>query len=518
MNPDDWKPRWNPWLIAVAVMCGTFMEILDSSVANVALPHIAGNLSASTNEATWVITSYLVANAIVLPLTGWIGATFGRKRFMLACIVIFTVASALSGAAQSLTQLVLCRILQGLGGGAMQPTAQSVLLESFPHRKRGQAMAFYGMGVVVAPILGPILGGWFTDNYSWRYSFYINIPIGIVALVMVSVFIEDPPFLRAQKGASVDRWGFLFLALWISSLQIMLDKGETEDWLESNFIVALLVLFVVFLIVFVTWEKWLGRGRQKPVVDLSVFNDSTFAISTFLITIVGAVLYASITLSPLFLQQLLGYPAFDSGLAMAPRGAGAMGSMILVGAFLARVDGRYFVAMGFFLLGLSNMWLAHLNLSIGVTDVIWPNALCGVGMGMIFVPLTTIANDRLSVTQIPGASGLFNLMRNLGGGVGTAIATTMLSRGTQTHQSYLAAHMNIYNPIFQDYQRTMQAHFAPTLGSGGWLGMAFRSLVQQAAMLSYVDAFTVMGLVSWACAPLVFLLRRPRHGVPGAAH
>ena len=518
---DEWKPRWNPWIIAVAVMCGTFMEVLDTTVANVILPHIAGSLSASTNEATWSITSYLVANAIVLPLTGWIGSTFGRKRFLMSCIVIFTAASALSGAAQSLTQLVLARIMQGLGGGAMQPVAQSVLLESFPHHKRGQAMAFYGMGVVVAPILGPILAGWLTDNYSWRHAFYINLPIGVIALVMVSLFIEDPPYLRAKKGTSVDRWGFAFLVLWISSLQIMLDKGETEDWLGSNFIVTLLIMFVVFLILFVAWEKWLesGRGGYPPVVDLTVYKDSTFAVSSLMITIVGAVLYASMTLSPLFLQQLLGYTSYHSGLAMAPRGVGAMGAMIMVGALLARFDGRYFVVLGFFLLGLSNFWLAHLNLTIGLVDVIWPNVMCGVGMGLIFVPLTTIANDKLSVAQIPGASGLFNLVRNLGGGVGTAVATTMLSRGTQAHQNHLSAHMNIYNPIFQDYQHTLQAYFTPLLGSQGWLAVAARSLLQQAAMLSYVDAFTFMGLVSWACAPLVFLLRRPsKGGAPPAMH
>lgn len=491
------------------------MEVLDTSVANVALPHIAGNMSATTDEATWVLTSYLVANAIVLPLTGWIGATFGRKRFLLVCIVAFTVASGLSGAAQSLTQLVFFRILQGLGGGAMQPVAQSILLESFPPHKRGQAMAFYGMGVVVAPILGPILGGWFTDNYSWRYAFYINIPVGILAFAMATIFVEDPPYLRRSNEA-MDTWGFVFLVLWISSLQIMLDKGQSEDWFESRFIVTLCANFVVCLMAFLWWEA----RHRAPVVDLSVFKDPTFAISTFLVFIVGGVLYGSVTLSPLFLQQLLGYPAFDSGLAMAPRGAGAMASMMVVGPLLAFMDGRYFVAVGFFLLGCSNVWLGHLNLTIGIEHFAWPNVLSGVAIGMIFVPLVTIANDRLPVNKLGAASGIFNLMRNVGGSVGIAVSTTLLSRGTQIHQNYLASHMNQYELAFQNYYNILQTHLTPTLGPNGWLVVAYKTLLQQSAMLSYVDAFNFMGLVSWACTPLVFLLRRPRGAKagPGGMH
>ena len=504
----DWKPRFNPWIIAVAVMSGTFMEVLDTSVANVALPHIAGNMSATAEEATWVITSYLVANAIVLPLTGWISATFGRKNFLLVCIVIFTIASGLSGAATSLSQLVFFRILQGIGGGAMQPVAQSILLESFPPNKRGQAMALYGVGVVVAPILGPILGGWFTDNYSWRWAFYINIPVGFFAVMMTYIFIEDPPYLRQQKLGPADRWGFIFLVLWVSSLQIMLDKGQSEDWFESTFIVVLACMFVTFLVCFVGWEL----KRAQPVVDLSVFRDSTFAVSTILITIVGAVLYGSVTLSPLFLQQLLGYPAFDSGLAMAPRGAGAMLCMMAVGPLLQYVDGRYLVALGFFVLGCSNLWLGHLNLTIGIEHVAWPNALSGIGIGMIFVPLVTIANDRLPLNKLGAASGVFNLMRNLGGGVGIAVATTMLSRGTQSHRNFLSSHMNEWNLAFQEFQTNANAYLEPTVGPNGWLAVASRTLAQQSAMLAYIDAFTFMGILSICCTPLVFFLRRPRGG------
>ncbi|MBS2036716.1 DHA2 family efflux MFS transporter permease subunit [bacterium] len=495
-----WKPKWNPWIIAIAVMSATFMEVLDTSISNVALPHIGGSLAATTEESTWMVTSYLVSNAIVLPLTGWISSTFGRKNFLLVCIAIFTLASVLSGAAQSLNQLILFRILQGLGGGAMQPTAQAILFESFPPEKRGQAMAFYGMGIVVAPILGPIVGGWLTDNYSWRWTFYINLPVGILASFLVYTILEDPPYLKEGKTSSVDLAGFFFLVIWVGALQIMLDKGQLEDWFESPLIVVLCGLFVVFLVLFVVWES----TRKSPIVDLSIFKDRTFALSTLLITMVGGVLYGTLTLGPLFLQQLRGYPAFSAGLAVAPRGLGAMSSMMIVGALLARFDGRFFVCIGFCVLSYSNHLLGQLNMNTGVEQVVMPNVLAGVGMGLVFVPLATIANDKLPARKISTASGVFNLMRNLGGGVGIAMSTTMLSRGGQFHQARLTEHVNIYNPALTKFQLAAQG----ALGDRWLVGLA-ATVARQASMLSYVDAYTMMSWVCLGCAPLVFLLSKP---------
>lgn len=508
-----WKPKWNPWLIAIAVMSATFMEVLDTSISNVALPHIGGSLAATTEESTWMVTSYLVSNAIVLPLTGWISATFGRKNFLLVCIFIFTLASGLSGAAQSLDQLILFRILQGLGGGAMQPTAQAILFESFPPEKRGMAMAFYGMGIVVAPILGPIVGGWLTDNYSWRWTFYINLPVGLLASFLVWNILEDPPYLKESKGGKVDLAGFLFLVIWVGSLQIMLDKGQLEDWFDSPKIITLCALFVVFLVVFVVWEA----TRKNPIVDLSIFKDRTFALSTMLITMVGGVLYGTLTLGPLFLQQLRGYPAFDAGLAVAPRGAGAMASMMLVGALLARFDGRYFVCIGFCFLSYSNHLLGQLNMNTGVDQVVFPNILAGIGMGLVFVPLATIANDKLPARKISTASGVFNLMRNLGGGVGIAMSTTMLSRGAQFHQSRLTEHTHIYSQQMMDWQAKVQPGMQAVAGDQGWIAALAGTVARQASMLAYVDAYTVMSLVCLGCAPLVFLLRKSsRKAGPGA--
>ena len=514
-HSEPWKPRFNPWLIAIAVMAGTFMEVLDTSIANVALPNIGGSLAATTEESTWMVTSYLVANAIVLPLTGWISATFGRKNFLMVCIAAFTVASGLSGAAQSLSQLIFFRILQGLGGGAMQPVAQAILFESFPPAKRGSAMAFYGMGVVVAPILGPIIGGWLTDNYSWRWAFYINLPVGFLALAMVWLIIEDPPYLRQTKSKSVDFAGFLFLVIWVSSLQIMLDKGQLEDWFQSPLIVVLCSLFVVFLITFVVWEV----RQAAPIVDLSIFGDRTFAVSTFMITMVGAVLYGTLTLGPLFLQQLRGYSAFDAGLAVAPRGMGAMASMIFVGIMLARYDGRIFVALGFVFLAASNHMLGDLNMNTGVEQVVLPNVLAGIGMGLVFVPLATISNDKLPTQKVSTSAGIFNLMRNLGGGVGIAMSTTLLSRGAQMHQNILIEHTHVYNPLLQHYQATVQPALQSAAGSQGWLAALYGTIQQQSAMLSYVDAYAAMTWVCLGCAPLVFLLSKAtKSASPGAVH
>lgn len=497
----DWKPKYNPWLIAIAVMAGTFMEVLDTSVANVALPHMAGNLAVTPEEATWAITSYLVANAIVLPMTAWLGRRFGRKRFLLVCVCIFTAASVWTGMSTSLTELIMARVLQGLGGGAMQPVSQAILLESFPPRQRGQAMAFWAVGVIVAPILGPIVGGWFTDNLSWRWSFFINLPVGFIAIVMTMIFLEDPPYLKQQRPTSVDAIGFMSLAVWISALQIMLDKGQMEDWFSSSFIVTLLVVFILGLAFFLIWETTV----KSPVVDLSILADRNFGLSVVVAFLVGAVLYGSVTVLPLFLQALLGFPSFDAGLAVAPRGIGAMCAMFIVGPLLARFDGRYFIMTGFTLLGISNLLFARFTMDIGVHDIFFPNMLSGVAIGMIFVPLVTVANAYVPLEKLGNASGLFNLLRNLGGGVGIALCQTAISRGSQTHQDLLAHNLDPYSWLVQQAMHTTQS------------GLIYRQMLQQSAHMAYMDAFRIMGWLCFAVVPIILLLKKPPAGTAAAS-
>src|SRR5882757_883471 len=428
-SQQEWTPTFNPWLIAASVMLATFMEVLDTSVANVALPHIAGNLSATPEEATWVLTSYLVSNAIILPAASWLGRFFGRKRFLIGCIAIFTLSSAICGAAGSLGMLILARIAQGAGGGALQPIAQAVLMESFPVEKRGSAMAVFGLGVVVAPIIGPTLGGWITDNYSWRWIFYINLPIGLIAAFMANTFVEDPPYLKNQKPGRIDYIGFGLMALALGALELTLDLGQQRDWFESSLIVFTAVTSATALIVFVIWELY----TPEPIVNLRVFLNRNFAVGCAMIASVGVVLYGSTALLPLFLQTLLGYPAIESGFAVSPRGVGAVISMMVVGRLIARVDSRYLIAFGFTVLTFSTYLFTLINLDIAQSSIIIPMLISGVAMGFVFVPLTTMSMVTLPQDQIGNASGIYNLMRNTGGSIGIAIMTTLLVRNQQVH-------------------------------------------------------------------------------------
>ena len=496
-----WVPSFNPWLIASAVMLATFMEVLDTSVANVALPHISGNLSASTEEATWVLTSYLIANAIILPATSWLTTVFGRKKFLITCIIIFTVASALCGAATNLNMLILARILQGAGGGALQPIAQSVLLESFPPIKRGAAMAVYGLGVVVAPIIGPTLGGWITDNYSWRWIFYINLPIGILAVFMANAFVEDPPYLKNQKPGRIDYIGFSFMALGLAMLELTLDTGQQNDWFESSLVTFYAVTSAAALIFFVFWELY----TPEPIVNLRVFLNRNFAIGCALIACVGVVLYGSTALLPLFLQTLLGYPAVQSGLAVSPRGVGSVISMLIVGRLIGKVDGRYLIAFGFFVLAYSTYIFTGITLEIAQSNIMIPMIISGFAMGFVFVPLTTISMGTLPNEQISNASGIYNLMRNTGGSIGIAAITAFLSRGEQTHQSYLAGYLNEYSQPFQDLIQRLQATGATLQQS---YSTAYGMLVKQAAVLSYIDNFRLLAIVCLICAPAAFLFKK----------
>lgn len=516
----DWQPSVNPWLVAGSVMIATFMVVLDSSVANVALPHIAGNLSASTDESTWVLTSYLVSNAIMLPAAGWISRRIGRKRLLILSILLFTAASLLCGIALNMPMLIVARILQGVGGGGMQPLAQSILLESFPPSQHGTAMAVYGIGVVVAPVIGPTLGGWITDSYSWRWIFYINLPVGLLALFMVNLYIEDPPYLRKAFRGAIDYLGFGLMALWLGALQLVLDKGQEADWFATPWIRWTAGVSALALIGFVVREL----TNHEPIVQLRVFADRNFAVGTLVTSLYGCILYGVTAMLPLFLQTMLGYSALQSGLSVSPRGIGALASMIAVGVLVRYIDGRLLMAFGFALLGTSTWMLGHINLEIGMSSVVLPNVINGFAMGFIFVPLTTMTLSRLRKQDIGNASGIYNLMRNIGGSVGIASVTTLLVRGSQIHQSYLAADAGVGSPVAGALVHGLQAKLfsegadAVTAHQKA-LAAIYRIMQQQALLLAYADIFRLLAFLALMCIPLVLLFQRvgkhERHEIIG---
>ena len=505
-----WTPSHNPWLIAVAVMLATFMEVLDTSVANVSLPHIAGNLSATTDEATWVLTSYLVANAIILPATNWLGQLFGRKRFLISCIALFTGASALCGIAHSLGFLILARVLQGASGGALQPISQAVLLESFPPQKRGAAMAVFAMGVVVAPILGPTLGGWITDNYSWRWIFYINLPIGALAALMANGVVEDPPYLKRISAANIDYIGFGLLSVWLATLQFMLDKGQELDWFSSREIVWCAIVSGAAFVTLIAHEL---RSKQ-PIVDLRVLKNRNFAVGSTMILLLGALLYGTTAILPLFMQNLLHYTAVDAGIAMSPRGIGAFVMTILVGRLIGKISNRVLIGAGFLLLSYSCLMLGRIDLQIGMHSIIVPIVISGIAISLIFVPLTTTTMGTLSQEQIGNATGIFNLMRNVGGSIGIAAITTFVARTAQENQAILASHTSRFDPVLQQKLATIQN--ALEQHGGHWEAVKRAPLIlygilqQQSALISYVHNFRVFALVCLICAPLVLLLKKVR--------
>jgi DHA2 family multidrug resistance protein len=442
-------------------------------------------------------------------MTGWLSSFFGRKRFLIGCIVIFTISSALCGAAASLGMLVVARILQGAGGGALQPIAQSVLLESFPHEKRGQAMAVYGLGIVTAPIIGPTLGGWITDNYSWRWIFYINIPVGILAVLMANTFVEDPPYIRGQKPGRIDYTGFALMAVGLAAMQLVLDKGQDEEWFASNWIIGATVLAVVTLVGFVVWELRV----KEPIVNLRVFIDRNFAVGTALMAAMGAVLYGSIALLPLFLQTMMGYPATTSGMAVSPRGFGSVASMLIVGRLVGKIDSRVMIIFGFSLLAYSTWLLAGINLDIAMSNVIWPNIISGFAMGFIFIPLTTTAMGTLPNSQLGNASGIFNLMRNTGGSIGIALVTTMLARGAQTHQAAMVSHLTPYDPAFQQRMQQIQGALGAH-GGGNVMQQAYMAiygtLVKQSMLMSFIDNFRLLAFLCLLCIPGALFFKRVR--------
>jgi DHA2 family multidrug resistance protein len=513
-------PAVNPWLIAISVMLGTFMEVLDTTVVNVSLPHIAGNLGATVDEATWVLTSYLVANAIILPMTGWLANHFGRKRILMMSIGGFTIASVLCGMAPNLPALLLFRVLQGATGGGLQPLSQAIMLEAFPPEKRGRAMAFWGLGIVVAPMLGPVLGGWLTDSYTWRWLFYINLPVGILGLIMSKTFVFDPVYIKRGRGG-IDFWGIGLLAIGMGALQIMLDKGQEEDWFESRFIVVLAILAAVGLGVFIVNELL----RAHPIVNLRIFRVRTYATGVFLMTTLGFVLYGSLVLVPIFLQTLLGYSALDSGVAMLPRGLGSFLAMPVVGILSAKVEPRKLLTGGLLVAAFSLWQLSWINLNAGYWNIFWPQFIQGISMAFIFVPLTTATHDPVPREQMGNATSIFNVMRNIGGSIGIASVTTIVARNTQSNINVLGANVSPYSASTRQMLQGTFGWFAshggspPPTAAHQAYGALFGMVQQHAAMLADIHAFRTLSLVFVCVTPLILLMRRPRHhGGPAAMH
>jgi DHA2 family multidrug resistance protein len=502
----------NPWIVAVAVMLATFMEVLDTTVVNVSLQHIASSMTATTEEATWALTSYLVANAIILPMTGWLASRFGRKRLLMLSTTGFTISSLLCGLAPNLASLVIFRIIQGATGGALQPLSQAVLLESFKPEERGRAMGFWGLGVVVAPILGPVVGGWLTENYSWRWVFYINLPFGIASLLMTRAYVFDPPYLKRESGG-IDYWGMGMLVLGIGALQYVLDKGQQDDWFSNNTILTLSIVAGVALTALVIQQL----ASKAPIVDLRLFKDRSYAVGVFLMTVLGFVLYGSLVLLPVMLQTLFGYSSYQAGEAMVPRGVGSLVMMPVVGALTGMVDARKLLILGLAVGGGTLIWMGQMNLNAGYWELFWPQLIQGAGLALLFVPLTTVSMNTISQARMGFATSLFNLMRNIGGSVGIAITSTILQRQSKVVGTRLGEHISATDPttqaVFTQMVNGFVAAGADTVTATGQALMAMRGLLlREASMVSFVMLFRLLGVVFLLMIPLVFIMRRPKGG------
>ena len=510
----------SPWVIAPVVAIAAFMEVLDISIANVALLHIAGGLSATQDEATWVLTSYTVTNAVVLPISGWLSNVLGRKRFFMICIAGFTVTSLACGLAPTLGTLILFRCLQGITGGGLQPVSQAILSDAFPPAKRGMAFAMYGIAVVFAPAIGPTLGGWITDHFSWRWVFLINLPVGLILIPLVQALIRDPDYMkearhkRAGKRPRVDLIGFSLLVVGLGALQIMLDRGQQDDWWHSGFILAMTCLAAVGLIAFLIWE-WYDKD---PIVDVHLFRNRNFAVANLFMMILGFVLLASTAVLPLYVQELMGYTATQAGLVLTPGGIAIICLMPLVGRLVGKVQTRYLIGFGFLVSGIGLYTMTGFSLEADYNTIMLARVLQASALGFLFIPISTAAYDGLPLEKSNDASAIINLARNLGGSIGISLATTLLARRSQFHQSRLAEEITPYNPAYQDQIHQIgQATGAGDLASHG---MLYQDLLNQASMLGYLDVFKFMAILFLCMVPLVFIIRRgvAGQGAPAGAH
>src|SRR5262244_4443018 len=458
LDEDIWRPKYNPWLIAVVVALAAFMEVLDTSIANVALPYMAGNLGASNDQSTWVLTSYLVSNAIILPMSGWLAGTFGRKRFFMSCLVVFTLSSFLCGIAPSLGLLLLFRVLQGAGGGGLQPMAQAILADTFPPEKRGIAFALYGITAIMAPTIGPTLGGWITFNYSWRWIFFINIPVGIFAWLLVRRFVEDPPYLQRLKraGVKLDYVGIAFLTVGVGALQILLDKGQEDDWFGSHFITTLVIVSAVCLISLVIWE-WYAKA---PIIDVKMFRNFNFASASLMLFMLGILLFSSLVLMPQFLQTLLGYTSQLAGFALSAGGLVLLIQTPITGQLTTKVQARRLIAIGWLALSVAMYYSTQrIDLQISFSAATWLRISQVVGLGFLFVPITLVAYIGIPAEKNNSVAGIANFMRNMGSSVGTSLVTTLIARRPQLHQFRLVENARIDNPNFANAVQAMTQHF-----------------------------------------------------------
>jgi MFS transporter, DHA2 family, multidrug resistance protein len=510
----DWKPSHNPWAIALTVTLATFMEVLDTSIANVALPHIAGSLGSSQEEATWVLTSYLVSSAVVLPISGWLMARFGRKRFYMYCVALFTICSMLCGLAPTLPILIFARILQGAGGGGLAPSEQAILADSFPIAKRGQAFAVYGMAVVCAPAIGPTLGGWITDNFNWHWIFFINLPVGLLSLYLSNRMVEDPPYLKAKKAVigKIDTWGLGLVALGVGFLEVVLDKGQEKDWFGDPMITTFAILAVVCLITFVWWE-W---RHPDPIVDIKLLKNRNFGTAVFLQFILGMVLFGSTVLIPQFLQVLMGYTAERAGMAISPGAIVLVITMPIAGRIVSKgkIDARLLVSLGYLAtaIGLYNLTRLDLDVSFG-TIVLW-RMIQVIGLSFVFIPISTLNYVGVPRDKNNQISSFSNFARNLGGSVGTAMLTTFIERTQQTHQTTLSAGIVAGSPAYTHFHDTTKAalmHLGQDADTASRLatGQAWQTMLRQASMLSYQNAFWVLSVTIACLIPLPFIMRKP---------
>jgi DHA2 family multidrug resistance protein len=516
---DTWKPQFNPWLIAVVVALAAFMEVLDTSIANVALPYMAGSLGASNDQSTWVLTSYLVSNAIVLPISGWMAVTFGRKRFFMICLCIFTVSSLLCGIAPSLGLLLLFRVLQGAGGGGLQPMAQAILADTFPPEKRGLAFALYGITTIMAPTIGPTLGGWITFNYSWRWIFFINLPVGILALFLVYTVVEDPPYLKRLRAAAarLDYIGISFLILGVGALQILLDKGQEDDWFGSPFITTLIIVSAVSLVALVVWEWY----QKSPIIDVRMFKIFNFAGSSLMMFVLGILLFSSLVMMPQYLQTYLGYTSQVAGLAISFGGIMLLIEMPIMGQLTTKIQARYLIAFGWVSLALAMFYSTRrIDLDISFSSALWLRVAQVVGLGFLFVPVTLVAYVGIPPEKNNSISGIINFMRNMGSSVGTSIVTTLIARRSQYHQEILGGYASPGNPIFQNTingfaQHLVNSGLSPHAAKIQAYARIYQAVLAQAGTLAYIDTFKVLGVGASIMFFLSFILKK---NDPGGAH
>ncbi len=525
-----WRPSINPWIVAMTVTLATFMEVLDSSIANVALPHIAGGLGATQDEATWVLTSYLVANAVILPAGAYMTTFIGRKKFYMICVALFGISSALCGLAPTLPMLVFFRILQGVGGGGMAPSEQAILADTFPPEKRGQAFAMYGLAVVCAPAIGPTLGGYITDNFDWRWIFYLNVPICLISLFLTNRIVEDPPWVESEvkktqrEGIKLDFFGFGLLAATFGSLEFILDKGQEDDWFSSKIIVFFTTLMIVAFVTMIWWELKELREGKRPILNLTLFKRPVFAISFTLMFVLGFALYSTTTLIPQFVQTLLGYTAELAGLVLSPAGLMMMCMMPVVGILSGKVDPRKLIGYGFFMLTASLFWMGNLNLQLSYGQLVFMRIFQASGLAFLFIPINTIAYVGVKRTENNDVSGLTNLARNIGGSCGTAFLATELTRRSAAHESSMVRALGPGSAGYDRNMTSLAGAFKAGNGAGvqggpyggasaGAIhqaqGFIYNQMHRQAGALAYVDIIRYLTIFCACMIPLLFFIPKP---------